>query len=312
MLGYVGFSALAVQEERSFAEPGRKIGTELVTIIDDGADTAGLPMSFDYEGVRQGARQLLEAGVCRSVVYDSQTAARAGRASTGHGLPAPNPWGPFPLNAVMSAGHDAARRADRRPGPRPAGHALPLHQRRPPEARDDHGHDSRRHVPRRGRQDRRAGPEPALHAVLPRRARRRVRASAAPARPSGASSAPRSCRPSASTPGPSPASPSSSGHRSRPDRYRSARWRQAIDRWKHPERGLGWPAGSRNASADPAVVAAALDRRGPAGHRWVDRDPRARMRVRDRRDGAALGGPRRGAGLLHGAVRGVSGQPVRR
>ena len=104
MLGYVGFSALAVQEERSFAEPGRRIGSDLVTIVDDGADPAGLPMSFDYEGVRKQRVTLLEAGVCRDVVYDSQTAARAGRASTGHGLPAPNPWGPFPLNAVMSAG----------------------------------------------------------------------------------------------------------------------------------------------------------------------------------------------------------------
>jgi PmbA protein len=42
--------------------------------------------------------------VCRNVVFDSQTAARAGRASTGHGLPAPNPWGPFPLHAVMAPG----------------------------------------------------------------------------------------------------------------------------------------------------------------------------------------------------------------
>ena len=33
-----------------------------------------------------------------------QTAARAGVASTGHGLPAPNPWGPFPLNMVMEPG----------------------------------------------------------------------------------------------------------------------------------------------------------------------------------------------------------------
>jgi predicted Zn-dependent protease len=104
MLGYVGFSALAVQEERSFAEPGRKVGSELVTIVDDGSDTAGLPMSIDYEGVRKERVTLLERGVCRDVVYDSQTAARAGRASTGHGLPAPNPYGPFPLNAVMSAG----------------------------------------------------------------------------------------------------------------------------------------------------------------------------------------------------------------
>jgi predicted Zn-dependent protease len=61
-------------------------------------------MAFDYEGVRKQRVPLLEAGVCREVVYDSQTAARAGRTSTGHGLPAPNAYGPFPLNSVMAAG----------------------------------------------------------------------------------------------------------------------------------------------------------------------------------------------------------------
>jgi predicted Zn-dependent protease len=104
MLGYLGFNALAVQENRSFFEAGRRIGSDLVTITDDGADPNGLPMSFDYEGVAKQRLPMVEAGICRDVVYDSQTAARAGRASTGHGLPAPNPWGPFPLNAVMSAG----------------------------------------------------------------------------------------------------------------------------------------------------------------------------------------------------------------
>ena len=104
MLGYLGFSALAVQEERSFAEPGKRIGSDLVTIVDDGYDPAGLPLPFDFEGVAKQRVSLLEAGVCRDVVYDAQTAARDGVASTGHGLPAPNPWGPFPLNMVMSAG----------------------------------------------------------------------------------------------------------------------------------------------------------------------------------------------------------------
>ncbi len=104
MLGYLGFSALAVDEGRSFAEPGRRIGSELVTIWDDGIDPAGLPMPFDYEGVPKQRVSLVEAGVCRDVVYDAQTAARAGRPSTGHGLPAPNTWGPFPLNMVMAAG----------------------------------------------------------------------------------------------------------------------------------------------------------------------------------------------------------------
>ncbi|HXG25659.1 MAG TPA: TldD/PmbA family protein [Candidatus Binatia bacterium] len=104
MLGYTGFSALAVQEGRSFAEPGKRIGSDLVTIVDDGFDPSGLPASFDYEGVAKQRVTLVEAGVCRDVVYDSQTAARAGRTSTGHGLPAPNPYGPFPLNAVIAPG----------------------------------------------------------------------------------------------------------------------------------------------------------------------------------------------------------------
>jgi PmbA protein len=104
MLGYVGFSALAVQEERSFMEPGRKVGSELVTIIDDGRDAATLPMAFDYEGVAKQRVPLIDGGICREVVYDAQTAARAGRTSTGHGLPAPNPYGPFPWNMAMSAG----------------------------------------------------------------------------------------------------------------------------------------------------------------------------------------------------------------
>ncbi len=104
MLGYLGFSALAVQEERSFVEIGKRIGTDLVSMVDDGRDPAGLPMGFDYEGVAKQRVTLLEAGVCRGVVYDSQTAARDGVTSTGHGLPAPNPYGPFPLNQVMAAG----------------------------------------------------------------------------------------------------------------------------------------------------------------------------------------------------------------
>jgi predicted Zn-dependent protease len=104
MLGYLGFSALAVQEERSFFEPGRRIGSDLVTLVDDGYDAAGLPMWFDYEGVAKQRVTLVERGVCRGIVYDAQTAARAGVTSTGHGLPAPNPWGPFPLNMLMEPG----------------------------------------------------------------------------------------------------------------------------------------------------------------------------------------------------------------
>ncbi len=168
MLGYVGFSGLAVEEGRSFSEPGRRVGSDLVTIIDDGGNTSGLPMTFDYEGVRKQRVVLIERGVCRDVVYDAQTAARAGRRSTGHGLPAPNPYGPFPLNMVMSHGstpHDELIAGIERG---PARDSLPLHEPGPPEAGDHHRHDPRRHLPDRGRQGRGASQEPPLHAELPR------------------------------------------------------------------------------------------------------------------------------------------------
>ena len=104
MLGYLGFSALAVAEERSFFEAGKQVASPLVTITDDGRDPAGLPMGFDAEGVAKQRLALLDKGVCRDLAFDAQTAARAGRRSTGHGLPAPNPYGPFPINMSMTPG----------------------------------------------------------------------------------------------------------------------------------------------------------------------------------------------------------------
>jgi predicted Zn-dependent protease len=103
-LGYLGFSALAVQEQRSFFEPGKRVASPLVSIVDDASDPAGTPSSFDYEGVPTQRVTLIDDGVCREMVHDAQTAARAGRESTGHGLPAPNPWGPFPLHMGFAAG----------------------------------------------------------------------------------------------------------------------------------------------------------------------------------------------------------------
>ena len=104
MLGYLGFSALAVAEDRSFFEAGKQVASPLVTITDDGRDPAGLPVGFDAEGVAKQRLALLDRGVCRDLAFDARTASRAGRHSTGHGLPAPNPYGPFPTNMAMAAG----------------------------------------------------------------------------------------------------------------------------------------------------------------------------------------------------------------
>ena len=75
MLGYLGFSALAVQEERSFFEPGKRIGSDLVTIVDDGYDPTGPARSGSTTRASpSSASSSSSAAICRDVVYDAQTA----------------------------------------------------------------------------------------------------------------------------------------------------------------------------------------------------------------------------------------------
>ncbi|HEY6411576.1 MAG TPA: TldD/PmbA family protein [Ktedonobacteraceae bacterium] len=105
-LSFMGLSATAVQEERSFmnGQFGKQLLDPRVTIYDDGHDAAGLPQAFDYEGVPKQRVVMFDHGVANAVVYDSFTAAREGKPNTGHALPAPNSFGPAPTNTMMEAG----------------------------------------------------------------------------------------------------------------------------------------------------------------------------------------------------------------
>ncbi len=103
-LAYIGFSALAYEEGRSFMELGERVMGENVTIWDDGSDATGLPSPIDFEGVAKQRVDLIHDGIATAVVHDAATAARAGTSSTGHALPAPNTWGPMPLNLFMRPG----------------------------------------------------------------------------------------------------------------------------------------------------------------------------------------------------------------
>jgi predicted Zn-dependent protease len=105
-LGYLGFHALAVQEGRSFFcnQFGKKMVHEKVTIYDDGLDPQGLQVPFDFEGVPKQRVIFFEDGVAKHVTYDSFTASKEGRESTGHGLIPPNTEGPVPLNLFMQGG----------------------------------------------------------------------------------------------------------------------------------------------------------------------------------------------------------------
>jgi PmbA protein len=106
-LSWMGFSALAVEEGRSFMDLGQQIMGTNVSIWDDGLDPLGLPTAIDYEGVPKQRVDLISNGVAHAVVHDTATAARAGIASTGHGLPAPNAFGPMAWNLFMSPGSSA-------------------------------------------------------------------------------------------------------------------------------------------------------------------------------------------------------------
>jgi PmbA protein len=105
-LGYLGFHALAVQEGRSFFcnEFGKKMVHEKVTIYDDGLDPQGLQVPFDFEGVPKQKVIFFEGGVAKNVTYDSLTAGKEGRESTGHGLIPSNTEGPIPINLFMQGG----------------------------------------------------------------------------------------------------------------------------------------------------------------------------------------------------------------
>lgn len=103
-LSFMGFGALSAQEERSFMRLGERITGESIAIWDDGLDRAGLPTPFDFEGVPKQRVDLIKNGVATGLVYDQLTATRAGRPSTGHGLPAPNTDGPFAVNLFMAPG----------------------------------------------------------------------------------------------------------------------------------------------------------------------------------------------------------------
>jgi predicted Zn-dependent protease len=100
------FSAKSVEEHVCFLDghKGEQLVAPVVSVYDDGTDPAGLPFPFDFEGMPRQRVDFLAKGRGGDVVYDSCTAARMGRATTGHALQQPNDIGPYPLHLFMDAG----------------------------------------------------------------------------------------------------------------------------------------------------------------------------------------------------------------
>jgi len=105
-MSWISFGALLVQEGRSFlsGKIGTKVMGENITLRDDPFHPLHMGSPFDSEGMPTLPTTLIERGVAKSAVYDRQTAAKEGRESTGHGLPAPNTWGPLARHLVLEGG----------------------------------------------------------------------------------------------------------------------------------------------------------------------------------------------------------------
>jgi predicted Zn-dependent protease len=104
--GYLSFGAQAYQEKRSFmaGRLGERVMGENISIWDDGLAADTVPNPFDFEGVPKQRVDFIDKGVARDVVWDTYTAGKEGRESTGHALPAGNTFGPVPSNMYLAAG----------------------------------------------------------------------------------------------------------------------------------------------------------------------------------------------------------------
>ena len=105
-LGYVGFGAKPFAEGGSFLTDslGKKIVDDRISIYDDARSPGTVGLFFDFEGQPKRHTPLIEGGIAVGPVTDSYFAAMLGRPNTGHALPAPNPYGPMPLNLEMAVG----------------------------------------------------------------------------------------------------------------------------------------------------------------------------------------------------------------
>ena len=85
-------------------KPGEKILGDNISIWDDGLDPRGVPSAFDPEGVPKQRVDLIVNGVAKGIVYDSYTAHKEGKESTGHSSGGIGTYGPFASNMFMQPG----------------------------------------------------------------------------------------------------------------------------------------------------------------------------------------------------------------
>jgi predicted Zn-dependent protease len=84
---YIGFAARGWEEKQSFTadrKPGDRVFASPVTLRDDPFHPDVFRMSFDTKGFARKPYVIVENGIMRGLLYDSLTAAKYGKAQTGH------------------------------------------------------------------------------------------------------------------------------------------------------------------------------------------------------------------------------------
>jgi predicted Zn-dependent protease len=80
---------------------GDKIMSRQITLLDDGSDSGGMAVPFDYEGIPKQQVALIHQGRANEIVYDSHYAKLHRRHSTGHALAYDEYEGPLASNLFL-------------------------------------------------------------------------------------------------------------------------------------------------------------------------------------------------------------------
>lgn len=105
-MAYYAFNGKMYHEGRSIltGRLGSRVVDKRITVIDEPYSRMGFAFPFDFEGVPKKRLVLIDRGTAKNVVYDSMTAHKKKKRSTGHSLGAPGFFGPVPINLVMKPG----------------------------------------------------------------------------------------------------------------------------------------------------------------------------------------------------------------
>ncbi|MFQ5832709.1 MAG: TldD/PmbA family protein [Candidatus Thorarchaeota archaeon] len=104
---WIGFSALAYQEYRSFLRNhiGERMFSDKLTLWDDGLDNRfPTPQLFDDEGYPKSRLNLIDNGVVKNLLYDSYTAGKDDEVSTGHNTKTRGASAPFARHLITKEG----------------------------------------------------------------------------------------------------------------------------------------------------------------------------------------------------------------